>query len=38
MRELATLDLDLSLTGFEQSEIDSLLAMPDAELSADLRA
>jgi DNA modification methylase len=31
MRELAKLDLDLSLTGFEQSEIDSLLAMPDEE-------
>jgi hypothetical protein len=31
MRELAKLDLDLSLTGFEQSEIDSFLAMPDEE-------
>ena len=31
MRELAKLDLDLSLTGFEQSEIDNLLAMPDEE-------
>ena len=31
MRELATLDLDLGLAGFEQSEIDSPLAIPDEE-------
>ena len=31
MRELSKLDLDLSLTGLEQNEIDSLLAMPDEE-------
>jgi hypothetical protein len=31
MLELSKLDLDLSLTGLEQNEIDSLLAMPDEE-------